>query len=113
MSAPHQHATGDPEPRDVYRWCIARGLALLLTGEEEPMYAWDVRTPDLGAGGVTDVRERAFQEVDAALRKGEPGAVGVVREVVLGTGTITYRDVRVVGEARLDGDSGSVVWAHE
>ncbi|WP_242909609.1 hypothetical protein [Actinomadura terrae] len=80
-------------------------------GHRAPIiFAWDVRAPDLGPGGVTDVRERAFQEVDAALRGGAPGAVGVVREVELGPVAAEYRDVRVLGEARLDGGSGSVVW---
>ncbi|MUN35329.1 hypothetical protein [Actinomadura litoris] len=89
--------------------------ALMAThGHRAPaIYAWDVRTSALGMGGVTDARERAFREVDAALREGAPGAVGIVREVELSLVAGVYRDVRVVGEARLDGDSGSVVWAHE
>ncbi|WP_242892359.1 hypothetical protein [Actinomadura litoris] len=92
---------------------------MIALGRREPtIYAWDVEAPDAdwtGWSGVTDNRYRARRRVAEALRAAGPdaraGAYGVIRQVELGFGGgLDYRDVGVVGRARLDCDIDAVVW---
>lgn len=79
--------------------------------EPPTLYAWDVRSGDVGKGGVTSDRNVAIGHVHRAIRAGESGARGKVRKVTLAPdGSARYVDLRTVGEAWLDETSGALVW---
>ncbi|MDL4775867.1 MULTISPECIES: hypothetical protein [Thermomonosporaceae] len=69
-------------------------------------YAWDADR----AGGVTDDRGRAVNHVNEVLADAPPDTSGLVRRVQVGAVSGDYVTLGVVGVARRDGASGSVVW---
>ncbi|MUN41373.1 hypothetical protein [Actinomadura litoris] len=81
-----------------------------------PIYAWDVEAAGTGWSGVTDNCDRACRQVDEALRAADacPSAHGTVRRVELDiVGGPDYIGARSIGRARLDADTGAVVWNDE